>query len=196
LLTDSLALSQWMVTDPIHSCHPNGGYTCRNAFQKPNAPFAVAMPTERTEAVLAGMVEAFEFFEGMPREAWWDNSTTGVALLRSAGLSSWRLPSSSGDGLFLALYCAGRLTSPFAGCSHRLRPSACALVPTVGWQPRRLAHHWPLPPLVARRGLVTLQPGLRFGLACQGSRRPSRANHLVQPGCVRRRIYARRMDRR
>lgn len=42
-------------------------------------PFAVALPTERTEAILAGMVEAFEFFDGVPREVWWDNPTTVVA---------------------------------------------------------------------------------------------------------------------
>ncbi len=36
-------------------------------------PFAVATPTERTEAILTGMVEAFEFFGCVPREVWWDN---------------------------------------------------------------------------------------------------------------------------
>lgn len=47
-----------------------------------NAPFAVALPTERTEAILEGMVQAFEFFNCIPREVWWDNPTTvAVALL-------------------------------------------------------------------------------------------------------------------
>jgi transposase len=41
-----------------------------------NAPFAMALPTERTEAVLHGMAEAFAFFGGVPREVWWDNPTT------------------------------------------------------------------------------------------------------------------------
>jgi transposase len=41
-----------------------------------NAPFAVALPTERTEAVLHGMSEAFAFFGGVPREVWWDNPAT------------------------------------------------------------------------------------------------------------------------
>jgi len=36
-------------------------------------PFAIATPTERTEAILTGMVEAFEFFDCVPREVWWDN---------------------------------------------------------------------------------------------------------------------------
>ncbi|MCH7685999.1 MAG: IS21 family transposase, partial [Planctomycetes bacterium] len=47
-----------------------------------NAPFAVALPTERTEAILEGMVQAFEFFDGIPREVWWDNpKTVATALL-------------------------------------------------------------------------------------------------------------------
>ena len=41
-----------------------------------NAPFALALPTERTEAVLHGMSEAFTFFGCVPREVWWDNPTT------------------------------------------------------------------------------------------------------------------------
>lgn len=41
-----------------------------------NCPFAVALPTERTEAVLHGLVEAFAFFGCVPRELWWDNPTT------------------------------------------------------------------------------------------------------------------------
>ena len=39
-------------------------------------PFAIALPTERTEAILAGMVEAFAFFGCLPREVWWDNPKT------------------------------------------------------------------------------------------------------------------------
>ncbi len=41
-----------------------------------NAPFAVALPTERTEAVLHGMSEAFAVFGCVPAEVWWDNPTT------------------------------------------------------------------------------------------------------------------------
>jgi transposase len=49
----------------------------------PNAPFAVALPTERTEAVLHGMAEAFAAFGGVPAEVWWDNPTTvAVHILR------------------------------------------------------------------------------------------------------------------
>ena len=41
-----------------------------------NAPFAIALPTERTEAILHGMVEAFAFFGSVPVEVWWDNPKT------------------------------------------------------------------------------------------------------------------------
>jgi transposase len=43
-----------------------------------NGPFAVAMPTERVEAILYGMVEAFAFFDRVPHEVWWDNPKTVV----------------------------------------------------------------------------------------------------------------------
>jgi transposase len=39
-------------------------------------PFAIALPTERVEAILHGLVEAFTFFGCVPRELWWDNPTT------------------------------------------------------------------------------------------------------------------------
>ena len=41
-----------------------------------NKTFAVAMPTERVEAILGGTVEAFEFFGCVPKELWWDNPKT------------------------------------------------------------------------------------------------------------------------
>jgi transposase len=48
-----------------------------------NCPFAIALPTERTEAILHGLVEAFAFFGGVPEELWWDNPTTvAVHILR------------------------------------------------------------------------------------------------------------------
>jgi len=48
------------------------------AWSYSNYPFALALPTERTEAILAGMVEAFRFFGCVPREVWWDNPKTVV----------------------------------------------------------------------------------------------------------------------
>lgn len=48
-----------------------------------NCPFAFALPTERTEAVLHGLAEAFAFFGCVPRELWWDNPrTVAVHILR------------------------------------------------------------------------------------------------------------------
>jgi transposase len=46
-----------------------------------NYPFVLALPTERTEAILAGMVAAFEFFAAVPREVWWDNPKTVAKLI-------------------------------------------------------------------------------------------------------------------
>ena len=44
--------------------------------------FAVGLPTERSEAILAGMVEGFEFFGCVPWELWWDNpKTVATAIL-------------------------------------------------------------------------------------------------------------------
>jgi transposase len=51
------------------------------AWSYSNYPFALALPTERTEAVLHGMVEAFAFFGCVPHEVWWDNPATVVAQL-------------------------------------------------------------------------------------------------------------------
>ncbi len=48
-----------------------------------NAPFVLALPFERTEAILAGMVAAFEFFGCVPKEVWWDNpKTIATAILQ------------------------------------------------------------------------------------------------------------------
>ena len=46
-----------------------------------NAPFVLALPFERTEAILEGMVAAFEFFGGVPKEVWWDNPKTVATLI-------------------------------------------------------------------------------------------------------------------
>ena len=41
-----------------------------------NCPFAIALPSERTEAILHGLDEAFHFYGVVPRELWWDNPKT------------------------------------------------------------------------------------------------------------------------
>jgi transposase len=42
-----------------------------------NVPFVLALPFERTEA----MVATFEFFGSVPKEVWWDNPRTVAALV-------------------------------------------------------------------------------------------------------------------
>jgi hypothetical protein len=54
------------------------------AWAYSNAPFVLALPFERTEAILEGMVAAFEFFGAVAKEVWWDNPRT-VATLILAG---------------------------------------------------------------------------------------------------------------
>jgi transposase len=51
------------------------------AWAYSNAPFVLALPFERTEAILEGMVAAFEFFDAVPREVWWDNPKTVATLI-------------------------------------------------------------------------------------------------------------------
>jgi transposase len=51
------------------------------AWAYSNAPFVLALPFERTEAILEGMVDAFEFFGGVPQEVWWDNPRTVATLI-------------------------------------------------------------------------------------------------------------------
>jgi transposase len=46
-----------------------------------NAPFVLALPFERTEAILEGLVAAFEFFGCVPRQVWWDNARTVATLI-------------------------------------------------------------------------------------------------------------------
>ena len=41
----------------------------------------MALPFERTEAILEGMVAAFDFFGCVPGEVWWDNPKTVATLI-------------------------------------------------------------------------------------------------------------------
>jgi len=41
-----------------------------------DCPFVVAMPSQKTEAILEGTVQGFEFFGAVPHELWWDNPKT------------------------------------------------------------------------------------------------------------------------
>jgi transposase len=51
------------------------------AWSYSNAPFVLALPFERTEAILAGMVAAFEFYGAVAKEVWWDNPRTVATLI-------------------------------------------------------------------------------------------------------------------
>jgi transposase len=65
----------------IHVDFPHGRQAVPvlvTAWAYSNYPFALALPTERTEAILAGLVEAFAFFGCVSHEVWWDNPTTVV----------------------------------------------------------------------------------------------------------------------
>ena len=63
----------------IHVDFPNGRRQVPvlvTVWAYSNYPFVLALPTERTEAILAGLVAAFDFFACAPREVWWDNPRT------------------------------------------------------------------------------------------------------------------------
>jgi len=51
------------------------------AWAYSNAPFVLALPFERTEAILEGMITSFEFFGVVPKEVWWDNPRTVATLI-------------------------------------------------------------------------------------------------------------------
>jgi transposase len=51
------------------------------AWAYSNAPFVLALPFERTEAILEGMVASFEYFGAVPKEVWWDNPKTVATLI-------------------------------------------------------------------------------------------------------------------
>jgi len=51
------------------------------AWAYSNAPFVLALPFERTEAILEGMVAAFEFYGAVAKEVWWDNPKTVATLI-------------------------------------------------------------------------------------------------------------------
>lgn len=48
-----------------------------------NCPFLMALPSQRSESILEGMSRAFEFFDCVPREVWWDNPrAVAIEILR------------------------------------------------------------------------------------------------------------------
>ena len=75
-----------------------------------NCPFALALPTERTEAILHGLVAAFAFYGCVPRELWWDNPKTVAPLIfkgRQRGLHE-RYAALASHYTFAPLFCLVR----------------------------------------------------------------------------------------
>jgi len=75
-----------------------------------NAPFAIALPTQRTEAILEGMTQAFEFFGCVPKEVWWDNpKTVATAILKGRErIINDRYAALASHFAFDPLYCMPR----------------------------------------------------------------------------------------
>ncbi len=75
-----------------------------------NAPFAIALPTQRTEAILEGMSQAFEFFDCVPKEVWWDNpKTVATAILKGRERTiNERYAALASHFAFDPLYCMPR----------------------------------------------------------------------------------------
>jgi transposase len=75
-----------------------------------NCPFVLALPFERTEAILEGMVKAFEFFSCVPKEVWWDNPktvATSILLGRERRLHP-RYAALASHYVFNPLFCTPR----------------------------------------------------------------------------------------
>ncbi|APZ91564.1 Transposase [Fuerstiella marisgermanici] len=75
-----------------------------------NAPFAIALPTQRTEAILEGMSQAFGFFGCVPKEVWWDNpKTVATAILKGRERTiNERYAALASHFAFDPLYCMPR----------------------------------------------------------------------------------------
>ena len=75
-----------------------------------NAPFAIALPTQRTEAILEGTSQAFEFFGCVPKEVWWGNpKTVATAILKGRERTiNERYAALASHFAFDPLYCMPR----------------------------------------------------------------------------------------
>ena len=70
-------------------------------------PFVAAMPSERLECFLAGHIEAFGFFGGVPGEVWYDNPKTAVTKILTGPyrIEHERLSSLRAHYLFDSRFC-------------------------------------------------------------------------------------------
>jgi transposase len=97
-----------------------------------NCAFAIALPSEKTEAILEGMVRAFEFFGCVPRESWWDNPKT-VARAILAGRQRLVHPR------------YGALCSHYSVEPHFCMPARGNEKPAVENRVKTLQRHWATP---------------------------------------------------
>jgi len=101
-----------------------------------NFAFAIGLPTERIEAILAGMVAAFEFFGCVAREGWWDNPRTvasGILRGRERQLNPRYAALASHYG-FEPLFCMPRAATEKPDVEHKvydLQRRWCTPVPRV-----------------------------------------------------------------
>jgi len=101
-----------------------------------NFAFAVSLPTERIEAILAGMVMAFEFFGCVAREGWWDNPrtvATGILRGRERQMNVRYAALASHYG-FEPLFCMPRTATEKPDVEHKvydLQRRWCTPVPKV-----------------------------------------------------------------
>ena len=101
-----------------------------------NFAFAISLPTERIEAILAGMVAAFEFFGCVAREGWWDNPKTvalGILQGRERQMNS-RYAALASHYAFEPLFCMPAAPTEKPAVEHKvydLQRRWCTPVPKV-----------------------------------------------------------------
>jgi len=101
-----------------------------------NFAFAISLPTERMEAILAGMVAAFEFFGCVAWEAWWDNpKTVAIGILRGRErLMNPRYAALASHYGFEPLFCMPAAATEKPDVEHKvydLQRRWCTPVPQV-----------------------------------------------------------------
>jgi transposase len=101
-----------------------------------NFAFAISLPTERIEAILAGMVAAFEFFGCVAKEAWWDNPrTVATCILRGRERQiNVRYAALASHYAFEPLFCMPRAATEKPDVEHKvydLQRRWCTPVPKV-----------------------------------------------------------------
>jgi transposase len=101
-----------------------------------NHAFAISLPTERIEAILAGMVAAFEFFGCVAREGWWDNPKTvalGILQGRARQMNA-RYAALASHYAFEPLFCMPAAPTEKPAVEHKvydLQRRWCTPVPKV-----------------------------------------------------------------